>query len=439
MIRGKATPASADYGSADVDGMPPVGILMVDDRRENLQSMAAVLEDLGEEVVTAGNGREALRLLMQRDFAVILMDVRMPELDGLATAKMIRSRPATQHTPIIFITAHDQDQVEVELGYALGAVDFIMKPIKPDILRAKVSVFIDLFRKNQEISHLNARLEQRVNERTEALRQVNRSLEAEINERKRIEEKIRRLNEELEERVRARTLELELANRDLESFSYSVSHDLRGPARRINTFTKILLERYLTDIDGDGQVYLRRISASSRRMEQTIDDMLRLSLAAHNELQRRDVDLSAMATQIMRELEAAEPLNEVETHVAPHLVAYADPKLLRMALDNLLDNAWKYSSRREHPRIEFGLEQVESEPAFFVKDNGVGFDASEGEKLFNPFRRLHADYEGTGVGLAIVKRVISRHGGRVWARAAVDQGATFYFTLPSVPAPAPQA
>ena len=412
----------------------PVNILLVDDRPENLTALEAVLEDLGQNLVRATDGRQALRLLLEREFAVILLDVQMPDLDGIATARLIRDRAATQHTPIIFITAHDQREREVEQGYALGAVDYIMKPIKPEILRAKVGVFIELFRKNQQIRELNARLEQRVLERTQALRRANRELQAEVAERLRVEEQIRHLNEELEERVQERTAELESANRDLESFSYSVSHDLRGPARRINSFSKILLEQYLTVLDEDGREYLRRISVSSRRMEQIIDDMLTLSLASYNEMQRREVDLSKMAMQILRELKASAAPRAVDVQIQPNVSATGDARLLQMAMENLLGNAWKYSSRRERATIAFGVNGEDGRKVFFVRDNGVGFDMADAEHLFDPFSRLHADYEGTGVGLAIVKRVITRHGGRVWVEAAVDEGATFYFTIPPPPA-----
>lgn len=415
----------------------PVNILLVDDRPENLTALEAVLEDLGQNQIRATDGRQALRLLLEHEFAVILLDVQMPELDGIATASLIRERAATQHTPIIFITAHDQSDREVQRGYALGAVDYIMKPIKAEILRAKVGVFIELFRKNQQIRDLNSRLEQRVLERTQALRRANRELQAEVAERMRIEERIRTLNEELEVRVQERTAELELANRDLESFSYSVSHDLRGPARRINSFSKILLEQYLTMLDDEGRAYLRRISSSSRRMEQIIDDMLTLSLASYNELQRRDVDLSEMATQILRELEATSAPRTVDFDIHPDVRAKADPRLIRMAMENLLGNAWKYSSRRDHARIEFGSQQQDyGDLTYYVRDNGVGFDVEESEGLFDPFSRLRHDYEGTGVGLAIVKRVVTRHGGRVWAESSVDEGATFFFTLPDVAPPA---
>ena len=405
-------------------------ILLVDDRPENLTALEAILEDLGQ---TLRRASDALRLLLEREFAVILLDVQMPELDGIATARLIRSRAATQHTPIIFITAHDQRDREVEQGYALGAVDYILKPIKPEILRAKIAVFIELFRKNQQIRELNTQLEQRVLERTQALRRANRELQAEVAERMRVEDQIRHLNEELEMRVQDRTAELELANRDLESFSYSVSHDLRGPARRINSFSKILLEQYLTALDDNGREYLRRISASSRRMEQIIDDMLTLSLVSYNEIQRRDVDLTRMAMQILRELQATSTPRRVELEIEPDVRASGDARLLHMAMENLLGNAWKYSSREEQATIGFGVASENGERRFFVRDNGVGFDMAEAEHMFDPFSRLHTDYEGTGVGLAIVKRVVTRHGGRIWARSAPGEGATFFFTLSDAP------
>ena len=252
-----------------------------------------------------------------------------------------------------------------------------------------------------------------------------------ITARKEAEQEISRLNAELECRVRERTAQLEATNRELESFTYSVSHDLRAPLRSIRGFSEVLLERYSGQLDPLGQEYLRRASESCQRMDRLIDDLLKLSRAGRSDLQWQTVSLTALATSIAAELRNAEPHRELELIIGPDLHAQGDEHLLRIALDNLLRNAWKFTGRCPRARIEFGLASGH-EPAFFVRDNGVGFDPAYAGKLFGVFQRLHsaADFPGTGVGLATVQRIIQRHGGRVWATGVVNVGATFYFTLP---------
>ncbi|HWP34685.1 MAG TPA: ATP-binding protein, partial [Thermodesulfobacteriota bacterium] len=247
----------------------------------------------------------------------------------------------------------------------------------------------------------------------------------------RSEDRYRALSAELERRVAARTAQLELANRELEAFSYSVSHDLRAPLRSIDGFSQALLEDYEERLDADGREHLRRVRAASQRMAQLIDDLLGLARVARSELRREAVDLSALARDIVAELRGREPERPVVVEIADGLVTRGDPRLLRLALENLLGNAWKFTRGRTPARIAVGVEQGEGEPAYFVRDNGAGFDMAYAGKLFGPFQRLHAaaEFEGNGIGLATVQRIVHRHGGRVWATGAVGQGATFYFTL----------
>jgi signal transduction histidine kinase len=251
--------------------------------------------------------------------------------------------------------------------------------------------------------------------------------------RRAAEDKLRRLSEELEQRVQERTQELRAANAELEAFSYSVSHDLRAPLRAIDGYSKMVLGRYADKLDADGRHALERVRAGSERMGVLIDDLLGLSRLSRRPMTFRDVELSALAAEIVEELRAAEPERELEVLIEPNVSAVGDKELLRVALQNLLGNAFKFTSQEPHPRVQFGRTEHASHAAIFVRDNGVGFDMNDADKLFRPFERLHSESEfsGNGIGLATVQRVIGRQGGRVWAEGAIGAGATFYFTLAS--------
>jgi signal transduction histidine kinase len=245
------------------------------------------------------------------------------------------------------------------------------------------------------------------------------------------EEQLREFNEDLEERIRQRTQALEASNKELEAFSYSASHDLRAPLRAIDGFGKALLEDYGSSLDATAASYLHRMCAGAHRMSDLIDDMLKLSRITRYEMQLTNVDLSEMAEAIAALLKERNPNRQVEFRVTPGMRVLADANLLRIALENLLENAWKYTGKVAAARVEFGPVRQERETVYVLHDNGAGFDMRFADKLFGAFQRLHGkEFEGTGIGLAIVQRVVIRHGGRIWAGAEVGKGATFYFTLP---------
>ena len=384
--------------TAEPAGAERVNILLVDDQPENLVALEAMLEPLGQHLLRARSGRDALRTLLETQVAVVLLDVRMPEMDGFETAELIRRRERSRDTPIIFLTAADESLAV--RGYSVGAVDYIVKPAVPDFVRSKVAVFVELAKR----SNLLAR-------QAELLRA--RELEA----------------RELAEARAMLVADLERKNRELESFSYAVSHDLRAPLRRVDGFARALAERGSTD--STSERFLGNIRESIRHMGQLIDDVLHLSRVTSAEMRSQEVDLSALADLALTRLREAEPSRQVTARVRPGVVVKGDGRLLRIALENLLQNAWKFTGQRDAALIEFGAGQRDGELAYFVKDNGVGFDMGFAGRLFGPFQRLHraAEFPGSGIGLATAQRVIHRHGGRIWAEARQDEGATFLFTL----------
>jgi signal transduction histidine kinase len=369
-----------------------VSILLVDDDPTKRFALKTVLAPLGETVVEASSGADALRQLLRQEFAVVLLDVRMPIMDGFDTAQLIRQRPRSELTPIIFVTALDQMETDLGRGYGLGAVDFVFAPVVPAILRAKVGVFVELYRAQQELRRYRTQLEELVEERTTALTAINRELEA---------------------------------------FSYSVSNDLRAPLMAFDGLSQALLEEYGDRLDGRGKDYLQRMRRASQRMGAVFDGLQSLFRVTSGDIHRELVDISALATEIVDEMRASSPDRKVRVEIAAELSVSADARLARIMLGNLLSNAWKFTTQKPEAAIEVGGEVVEGESRKFVRDNGVGFDMLYSHKLFGAFQRLHSESEfpGAGIGLATVRRIANRHGGRCWAEGAVGEGATFYFVL----------
>lgn len=385
-------------------------VLLVDDRPENLTALEALLGDLDIETSRALSGNEALLLSLKHDFALVLLDVQMPDMDGFETAELMRANPKTRHLPLIFVTAGMKDITYQFKGYDAGAVDYLTKPIEPIILRSKVRVFRDLYRQRHELEIHRQHLQLLVDQRTTELRQAAR---------------------DLEEKVIARTRELQQVNQQLEAFAYSVSHDLRAPLRHIDNFSRILLDDYAPQLDEDARGVAARIVAGCEQMGSLIDAILTLSRTARQPLNKIKVNPEKIAREAFVELVPAEEKQHIDFIITPLPDCFADPLLLKQVMVNLLGNAIKYSSKRESIRIEVGYTMECDTPVYFVRDNGSGFDMQYADKLFSVFQRLHSqqEFEGIGIGLSIVQNIIQRHGGTIWAEAEVDKGATFYFTL----------
>ena len=394
----------------------PKRILAVDDSVTYLQQVASVLRDDGYDVVLAHSGEEAIEMLGAQPVDCILLDLVMPGLDGTEICRRVKATPLVRDIPLIMLTALEDRATMID-GLGTGADDFILKSSEFDVLRARVRA--QMRRKQFEAE--NRRI------RDELLKKEIEATEA-------------RAAKELAATRATLIRELERKNNELEAFSYSVSHDLRAPLRSIQGFSQILLETYQATLDEPAQDYLRRVCAAARRMGELIDDLLALSRIGRDDLRLRPIDLSAIAGAIAGELQRRDPERQVELRISDRLVVTADERLVKIVFENLLGNAWKFTRKTAAAVIEVGaVASDEGPPAYFVRDNGAGFKMAYVQKLFRPFQRLHseAEFPGTGIGLATVHRAIERHGGRVWAEATVNGGATFFFTLAPGPRSAP--
>jgi two-component system, sensor histidine kinase and response regulator len=384
-------------------------ILIIDDTPANLRLLNSILIEQEYAVHPANSGEHALRFLESTTPDLILLDIRMPGLDGYQVCKQLKSNERTRDIPVIFISAADDVSDKVK-AFTVGGADYIVKPFQVEEVLARVNTHLSL-------RGLEKHLEVRVQERTAELLGANARLSDEIIERER--------------RVAERTIELQLANRELETFLHSVSHNLCAPLERVCDLAKSLQDNYKNQLDTNVQDHLEHIVRSTRNMETLIAAFLELSHTNQGELLPGAVDLSELVLSIIEDLRSQEPQRRVELSIQPGIVAYADSLLIRIALRNLLNNAWKYSCTQRFSGIEFGVTGDAENRAYFVRDNGIGFDMASAGKLFDAFQRVHAfrEFDGTGVGLAAVRRIVERHGGRIWAEAVPNQGAAFYFTL----------
>ena len=359
---------------------PVSSILVVDDTPANLRLLTGMLKKLGYKVRSVSDGEFALQTAKHDPPDLILLDVLMPDMNGYEVCERLKADEELAQIPVIFISALNETMDKVK-AFDVGGVDYITKPFQLREVQARVATHLELHRQ-------------------------------------------KRLLEESYEK-------LEAANRELEAFSSAISGDLRAPVLRMYSMSQVLLEDYAGRLDDQGLSFVKRVRTEANGMMQFVDDLLKLSRVSQAGVQTQTVDLSKIATRIGKRMKMAHADRVIEFEIEPGLSAVGDGHLLEVVLENLMGNAVKFTAGRDCARIHVGKTLIDGRRAFYVKDNGTGFSAECAGKLFAPFQKLHADAQcpGTGVGLAIVHRIIKRHAGEVWAQARVDEGATFYFTL----------
>jgi len=407
-----------------------VKILIVDDKENNLLSMESILWKDGYDIVRANSGKEALKILLKDfDFTLILMDVEMPDLNGFDTATMIYQREKLRHIPIIFITAHSYGDENLFKGYRAGAVDYIYKPIQADLLRAKVFVFVELYKKNHQLV-----------QQEQKLIAINRSLEIEIKDRIASEEKVKELNKQLLENIN----QLESTNKELDRFAYMASHDLQEPLRKIRIFSERISEMYYEKIGPDGKVYIDKMQSACVRMQNLIDDILAFSKITVQKDSLVNSDMTILLSEVLNDMEQQirEKDAQIKVDKLPELPV--NRELMKSLFQNLISNSLKYSRKEISPVISITMKMdpengdghdhppVRKYCRIYVQDNGIGFEQQYADQIFTMFKRLHAgpEYKGTGIGLAICKKIVEEHQGYISAKSAVDEGTTFTISLP---------
>ncbi len=401
-------------------------ILIVEDQPVTRALLRAQLAGEGFLVLESADGVAALALLEREAVDVIVSDILMPGMDGYRLCYEIRAQARYDAIPIIIYTANYTSAEDEKAGMELGADAFLRKPADAATLLATVYQVMRKPRLSQvRVAEEGVQRMKLYNERLVAkLEERNRELE-------RMRDELHQANESLEARVRERTTELEAANQQLESFAFFVSHELRSPLRAIEGFSSILREDYAGSASAEGKRMFAIIERNTARMGRLIEDLLRFSRLTREPVQKQEFDMVSLVHSAIAELRPQWEPRKVEIVVGEIPPTVGDESLLRQVLLNLLNNALKFTRPRDSARVEIGSHQVDGERVYFIRDNGIGFDMRLADRLFNAFERLHTDaqFEGSGIGLEIVQNIIRRHGGRVWAESAPDQGATFFFVL----------
>ncbi|MBI5887771.1 MAG: response regulator [Deltaproteobacteria bacterium] len=453
-----------------------INILVVEDSETQALRLKWALERKGFTVALARNGAEGLAMMREKKPALIISDILMPVMDGYEMCAVIKQTEEFRDIPIILLTRMSEP-ADILRGLEAGADNYVTKPFDEDHLVSKVRALlessiqmrnkpkeecievlyadklyviktgrvqtlmflfstyenviwqnIELGRAQTQLKALNENLEKLVERRTDDLREINADLSREILEHRLAKDKIDELNKELQDKI----VRLETINKELESFSYSLAHDLRAPARVIDGFSNIMLRDHANDLDEDNKKFLGIIRKNTRKMETLIDDLLNLARLERCEMNLLDIDMGELAAAVFNDIKASMPDCKARFTVKELPAARGERTLIRQVFVNLLANAVKFTRPREKAAIEAGGWSDANENVYYVKDNGVGFDSRYSDRLFGLFKRLHGEeeFEGTGAGLAIIRSIIQRHKGRVWADGKVGEGATFYFTLP---------
>lgn len=413
-------------------------ILVVDDVVVNRKIRAALLSKAGYQVQEACQGAEAIEFARRQPPALVLSDILMPVMDGFALCREWKADPKLKSIPFVFYSATYTEHQDQDFADQLGADGFLLKPLEGrEFLNAIERIIHSSPRQPAPVlatgvredtafyRQHNDRLIRKLEDKLAQLESANQQISARKDE-------LWQAKRELEQRVAERTAELTAINKELETFAYSVSHDLRAPLRVIDGFSLALVEDHVGNMDTQARNYIERIRAASQRMAALIDNLLELSQVTRRVLRYEPINMSTLVEEISTEIGQQEQEREIEFKIQPNLYARGDSVLLRIVLANLLQNAVKYTSQEQHALIEFGCREHEGEMIFYVRDNGVGFDMRHAGKLFTAFQRLHSEkeFQGSGIGLSTVARIIHRHGGGVWTEAAPGEGATFYFSTP---------
>jgi hypothetical protein len=409
-------------------------ILVVDDREDNLFSIETILEKEGYTVVKALSGRAALKILLhQHDFTLILMDVQMPDMNGFETASLIYQRDKLKHIPIIFVTAHNYEEEKMFEGYKMGGVDFIYKPINPELMRYKVSVFAEIFRKNAQLL-----------QQEKKLMAANANLAREIEERKLSEEKVKQLNRQLVQNNE----QLKNTVEELDRFAFVASHDLQEPLRKIMLFSNRVTVQYKDKLDKEIDTQLQKIVKASGRMQQLVNDLLKFSRHTQDMQGFEETNLDHLLQEVLSDIEHEIIHKNAKVEVKSLPIVWAIPSQIRQVFQNIISNSLKFCKEDCAPEINIYSEKVKVSEIMnniedqaknfyyriYFKDNGIGFDPKYAKDIFVVFKRLHSyhEFEGTGIGLSICKKIVDRHNGFIEADSTPGVGTTFIVTLPEL-------